>query len=100
MDNPDKNSQITSPDALFDSNASPQYGYVQNTGTQKLIFPNPFYDKNQKKKLLSDPTKLADAFTLMNSKGIFPNIDKAINAEKCRCVGNRYCSQWFEKSDQ
>ncbi|RYZ62776.1 MAG: hypothetical protein EOO14_01255 [Chitinophagaceae bacterium] len=81
IDAPDKNSHITSPDALFDNNASPQYGYVQNTGTQKLIFPNPFYDKNIANQLLSDATKLADSFTLMNSKGIFPNIDKAINAE-------------------
>ncbi len=60
------------------------FGYLQSTNTQKALFLTPAYQK------LTDPTVIgklmsktpplfADAYRLMNAKGIFPNIGDAVN---------------------
>lgn len=53
------------------------YGFLQSTDTQKALFLTPSF-KNGQKKLLSKTTPLfVDAFRIVNSKGIFPNIGDA-----------------------
>ena len=59
------------------------FGFLQSTNTQKVLFLTPAYQK------LTDPTitgtllsktppLFADAYRIMNSKGIFPNIGDAV----------------------
>ena len=60
------------------------FGYLQSTNTQKALFLTPAYQKladaTQVGKLLSKtPPLFADAYRIMNSKGIFPNIGDAVN---------------------
>ena len=60
------------------------FGIVQSTGTQKLLFDLPQFSPNVKK-LKSAQTYFADAYKLLNSKGMFPNVANALaltNAEK------------------
>jgi hypothetical protein len=50
------------------------FGFLQTTATQKALFLTPSF-KHQTKKLLSKtPPAFADAYRLMNSSSIFPNI--------------------------
>jgi hypothetical protein len=60
------------------------YGFLQSTNTQKALFLTPAYQK------LTDPTitgtvmsktppLFADAYRLMNAKGIFPNVGDAVS---------------------
>ncbi len=71
-----KVSKVTFPDALLntENTFAKHYGFVQNTGTQKLLLSDPRYDVNKADKLLSEAPLLADSFRLLNSKGPFPNI--------------------------
>ncbi|MEP6465564.1 MAG: hypothetical protein ABJB05_04635 [Parafilimonas sp.] len=59
------------------------YGFLQSTNTQKVLFLTPAYQtiaKTATGKLLSKtPPLFADAYHLMNTKGIFPNIGDAVN---------------------
>ncbi len=59
------------------------YGFLQSTNTQKVLFLTPSYQtiaKTATGKLLSKtPPLFADAYHLMNTKGIFPNIGDAVN---------------------
>jgi hypothetical protein len=60
------------------------FGVLQSTGTQKLLFDIPQFT-NGVQKLLSSETYFADAYKLLNSKGVFPNVANALgltNAEK------------------
>jgi hypothetical protein len=76
-------SKITFPDALKNSagNFAKRFGFVQNTGTQKLLLADPSYDSSKLGKLLSEAPLLADSFRLLNSKGPFPNMGNAIKIE-------------------
>jgi len=51
-----------------------QYGFLQNTDTQKVLFRNPFFQQG-KNLLQSTVPDLADAYHLLNSKGVFPKIE-------------------------
>lgn len=52
-----------------------QFGFVQSTGENKILFRNPFFDKNIDI-LKSSVPDLADAYRLLNSKGIFPKLEE------------------------
>lgn len=54
-----------------------QFGFLQNTDTQKVLFRNPYFTAGEKL-LHSTMPDLADAYHLMNSKGIFPNLNADI----------------------
>ncbi|MEZ5107032.1 MAG: hypothetical protein R2757_21180 [Draconibacterium sp.] len=55
------------------------YGLLQNTDTQKALFLTPSFKKNTKKLLSKTPPLFVDAFRIVNSKGIFPNVGEAEN---------------------
>jgi hypothetical protein len=51
-----------------------QYGFLQSTGENKVLFRNPLFEKGVEVLKGSIPD-LADAYHLMNSKGIFPKLE-------------------------
>jgi hypothetical protein len=51
-----------------------QYGFLQSTGENKILFRNPLFELNTDTLKGSIPD-LADAYHLMNSKGIFPKLE-------------------------
>ncbi len=53
------------------------YGFLQSTDTQKALFLTPSFKKGEKKLLSKTPPLFVDAFRIVNSKGIFPNIGEA-----------------------
>ena len=55
------------------------YGFLQNTGTQKTLFLTPVFQQNIEQLLSKTPPLFADAYHVISSKGIFPNIGDAIN---------------------
>lgn len=55
------------------------YGFLQNTDTQKALFLTPSFKRNVKKLLSKTPPLFVDAFRIVNSKAIFPNIGEAEN---------------------
>jgi hypothetical protein len=50
------------------------FGFLQNMGTQKVLFMTPGFTNGVESLLSKTPPLLADSFRLLNSKGIFPNI--------------------------
>ncbi|HTL07485.1 MAG TPA: hypothetical protein VL307_04475 [Chitinophagaceae bacterium] len=79
------NFKIANPaDVLLATASKINFGVLQSTGTQKLLFDTPQFASGVKK-LISAQTYFADAYKLLNSKGVFPNIANALqltNAEK------------------
>jgi hypothetical protein len=78
--------RIANPADLLRSpvNATLNYGYLHSTDTQKALFLTPAYKlmagapPNELPKLLSKtPPLFVDAFRIVNSKAIFPNIGNA-----------------------
>ncbi len=70
--------EIASPTDLFNTNLetrATQYAFLQNTDTQKVLYRNPFFEEG-KKVLQSSLPDFADAYRLLDSKGIFPKLDK------------------------
>jgi hypothetical protein len=68
--------ELTDPVELFNTNPedrATQFGFLQNTDTQKVLFRNPFFAAGQKL-LQSSKPDLADAYRLLDSKGIFPKL--------------------------
>lgn len=55
-----------------------QYGFLQSTGTQKLLFRRPSF-LSGKPQLFTDVPDLADAFRLLNNNAIFPNLSKTLS---------------------
>ncbi|MCX6180277.1 MAG: hypothetical protein NT163_13110, partial [Chlorobiales bacterium] len=53
------------------------FGLLQNMNTQKVLFLTPSFKVGLDSLLSKTPPLLADAYRLMNSKGIFPNISDA-----------------------
>jgi hypothetical protein len=53
------------------------FGFLQNMGTQKVLFMTPGFKIGTDSLLSKTPPLLADSFRLLNSKGIFPNIGDA-----------------------
>ena len=58
------------------------YGFLQNTGTQKTLFLTPVFQHNVAQLLSKTPPLFADAYHVINSKGIFPNIGDAVTSFK------------------
>ena len=76
--------RIAEPKDIAQPSTNSTYGVVQSTGTQKLLFDMPQFTPNNKK-LKSAQTYFADAYKLLNSKGVFPNVANALgltNAER------------------
>lgn len=68
--------ELANPADLFNMNLedrATQYAFLQNTDTQKVLFRNPWFEPGKKFLQCSKPD-LADAYRLLNSKGIFPKI--------------------------
>lgn len=53
------------------------YGLLQSTGTQKALFRLPSFQTGINE-LMSAPPDFADSYRLINSKGIFPNVQDAL----------------------
>jgi hypothetical protein len=83
--NGNTNFRIADPaDVVQPTTSKTNFGVVQSTSTQKLLFDIPQFSPNETK-LKSDETYFADAYKLLNAKSIFPNIANALqltNAEK------------------
>ncbi|WP_119271063.1 hypothetical protein [Taklimakanibacter deserti] len=54
------------------------YGFLQSTDTQKALFLTPSFKLGIEKMLSKSPPLFADAFRIVSSKAIFPNVGKAI----------------------
>ncbi|MCM3872800.1 MAG: hypothetical protein ND895_19135 [Pyrinomonadaceae bacterium] len=57
------------------------YGFLHSTDTQKALFLTPSFALNDKRLLSKTPPLFADAFRLVNSKAVFPNI-KEVGTKK------------------
>ncbi|MFZ1799580.1 MAG: hypothetical protein WAU24_06905 [Chitinophagaceae bacterium] len=68
--------EITAISELFKNpeDRESQFAFLQNTDTQKILFRNPFF-KMGEDLLHSTMPDLGDAYKLLNSKGLFPNLD-------------------------
>jgi len=69
--------ELANPAELFvpdRENRTAQFAFLQNTDTQKVLFRNPWFEQG-KKLLQSSKPDMADAYRLLNSKGIFPKLD-------------------------
>jgi hypothetical protein len=78
------NFRIANPADAVVHTSKVNFGVVQSTGTQKLLFNIPQFSVGVAK-LKSDETYFADAYKLLNAKSVFPNIANALqltNAEK------------------
>ena len=53
------------------------YGFLQTTDTQKALFLTPSFKQGMDKLLSKTPPLFADAFRIVSSKAIFPNIGNA-----------------------
>lgn len=76
--------RIAEPKDIVQAATNSSFGVVQSTGTQKLLFDMPRFSPGVKK-LKSAQTYFADAYKLLNSKGVFPNVANALaltNAER------------------
>ncbi|RYY62281.1 MAG: hypothetical protein EOO05_03420 [Chitinophagaceae bacterium] len=60
-------------------NTAINFGFLQNTGTQKALFLTPSYAHNVQKLLSRTPPVFADAYRLMTSNSLFPNIGNALD---------------------
>lgn len=69
------------------------YGLLQSTGTQKALFRLPSF-KTGVDQLMGAPPDFADAYRMLNSVGIFPNVQDALplalGAFKARIVEEGY----------
>ena len=82
--NGETNFRISDPGDVAVPASKINFGVLQSTGTQKLLFDLPQFTPGEAK-LKSGNTYFADAYKLLNSKGVFPNITNAMalsNAEK------------------
>ena len=57
--------------------SSRHFGILQSTGTQKVLFRMPNFGQGVKE-LRSAPPDFSDAYRLINTKGIFPNVQDAV----------------------
>ena len=64
-----------------------QFAFLQNTDTQKVLYRNPFFNAGEKL-LNSTKPDLGDAYRLLNSKGVFPNLDNlpSIDMDAAGCA--------------
>jgi hypothetical protein len=59
-------------------NTTVNYGFLHSTDTQKALFLTPAYAAGKSTLLSKTPPLFADAFRIVNSKTIFPNIGDAV----------------------
>ena len=64
-----------------------QFAFLQNTDTQKVLYRNPYFQAGEKL-LHSTKPDLGDAYRLLNSKGVFPNLDNlpSIDLDAAGCA--------------
>ena len=55
------------------------YGFLQSTDTQKALFLTPAFEQGVQTLMSKTPPLFADAFRIVNSKAIFPNIGDAVS---------------------
>ena len=67
--------EITAAAELFklDTNRLTQYGFLQTTDAQKVLYRNPYFEAGQQLLNSTNPD-LGDAYRLLNSTGVFPDI--------------------------
>ncbi len=70
LENPMELVRNATPSSIF-------FGLLQSTGTQKVLFRKPRYEEGLDE-LLSELPDFADAYRMLNSVGIFPNLEDAI----------------------
>src|SRR5947207_5357145 len=54
------------------------YGFLHSTDTQKALFLTPSFGQGVKTLLSKTPPLFADAFRVVNSKAVFPNVKDAV----------------------
>ena len=54
------------------------YGFLQSTDTQKALFLTPAFEQGVQTLFSKTPPLFVDAFRIVNSKAIFPNIGDAV----------------------
>jgi hypothetical protein len=64
------------------------YGFVQNIDTQKALFLSPAFELDKQQLFSKTPPLFADAFRIVNSKAIFPNIGNAENVIGNAVIGD------------
>jgi hypothetical protein len=74
--------RIANPTELLRAPASDtiNYGFLQSTETQKALFLTPSFQQGIGTLMSKTPPLFADAFRIVNSKAIFPNIGNAVNS--------------------
>jgi hypothetical protein len=73
--------RLANPIDLVKTNASTRnFGFLQSTGTQKALFRQPSFQDGLSE-LLSLKPDFADAFRILNSAGIFPNVQDALSLD-------------------
>jgi hypothetical protein len=71
--------RLANPTDLVKTNANTRnFGLLQSTGTQKALFRQPSFQHGVSQ-LLSQPPDFADAYRILNSAGIFPNVQDAVS---------------------
>jgi hypothetical protein len=75
--NANPNFLVAHPADVYVAASNTRYGVLQSTGTQKLLFDAPQFTPGTFK-LKSAQTYFADAYKLLNGKGVFPNIANAL----------------------
>jgi hypothetical protein len=90
--------EITATSELFKvpTDRLTQFGFLQNTDTQKVLYRNPFFNAGENL-LHSTMPDLGDAYRLLNSKGIFPNLD---NLQSINLDGNGCATKIIEEGYQ
>ncbi len=58
-------------------NSTLNFGFLQNMNTQKVLFLTPAFKKGIESLMTKTPPLLADAYRLMNTNSIFPNVGDA-----------------------
>ncbi len=73
--------RIANPTELLRNAASDtiNYGFLQSTDTQKALFLTPAFQQGVQTLMSKTPPLFADAFRIVNSKAIFPNIGNAVS---------------------
>ena len=70
--------RIADPANLFVTDpTSVNYGFLQNMGSQKVLYLTPSFKDGTEKLLSKTPPLFADSFRLLKSNSIFPNIGNA-----------------------
>jgi hypothetical protein len=73
--------RLANPIDLVKTNPSTQnFGFLQSTGTQKALFRQPGFQDGVSQ-LLSLKPDFADAYRILNSVGIFPNVQDALSLD-------------------